>query len=687
MLPYAYILVWVIPLIDALLMPIASKIKYGREIFSSTAAILSFIFAFSMLFDIPPEPEFIDISWVPSLNLSLVIMIDGVSVFVANIVSFISALVVIYSKDYMAHEEGLTRYYFFINLFIGAMLGLVMAGNLLQMFIFWEVVGLCSYSLIGFWNKLDKNVHAGTKAFIVTRAGDVALLGAILIIYYYAGTFDINTLMHSTDWLVALASVGLLVIVPILAFIGAAGKSAQVPLQVWLPEAMAGPTTVSALIHAATMVNAGVFLIARFVPLFFEASALGYTQIETFFTVVALIGALTAFIAGTMGTVQTELKKVLAYSTVSQLGYMMLGLGVSGLLAVGVSSFYSSAEAVAEFYASIFHLGSHALFKALLFLGSGAVLHAVESGDMRDMGGLKDKMPLTWAVMVIGVLSLTGIPPFAGFFSKDRVLEGAYELSLHSTVGAIIYWLGVLAVAFTAFYSFRMIGLTFHGKPSEHVLKLEEEGHHVHDPPVFMKWPLIILAAGTIIFGFFGPSIEGILVGEHVPIIEYLTESFLNPLLVIGFTFIALGLVPGYVYYIAGKEIPEPLLKISYPFKYLFENRWFINAFYYKVFVYGLLAFSKSLFKYFEVAVLDNFNYALGKVAIITSRGARFFDEKIIDGIVNGIAYVSIAVAGQLRKIQTGDIQEYLYVLTAGIILLLAFVLYYIHTFVYPLLG
>ena len=687
MLPYAYILVWAIPLIDALLMPIASKIKNGREIFSSVASVLAFIFAFSMLLDIPAEPEFIYISWVPSLNLSLVIMLDGVSIFVANIVSFISSLVVIYSKDYMAHEEGLTRYYFFINLFIGAMLGLVMAGNLLQMFIFWEVVGLCSYSLIGFWNKLDKNVHAGTKAFIVTRAGDVAFLGAILIIYYYAGTFDLNVLMHSDNWIIALASVGLLTAVPILAFIGAAGKSAQVPLQVWLTEAMAGPTTVSALIHAATMVNAGVFLIARFVPLFFRASVLGYTQIETFFTIVALIGALTAFIAGTMGTVQKELKKVLAYSTVSQLGYMMLGLGVSGLLAIGVSSFYSSSEAVAEFYAAIFHLGSHALFKALLFLGSGAVLHAVESGDMRDMGGLKDKMPLTWAVMLIGVLSLSGIPPFAGFFSKDKILEGAYELSLHSTTGAIIYWLGVLAVAFTAFYSFRMIGLTFHGKPSEHVIKLEEEGHHVHDPPVFMKWPLIILATGTVIFGFFGPTVHSILLEEHISMFEYLAESFMNPLLIIGFTFIAIGLIPGYLYYIAGKEIPVPLLKIAAPFKYLFENRWFINAFFYKVFVYGLLSFSKNLFRYFEVAVLDNFNYALGKAAVYTSQGVRFFDEKVIDGIVNGIAWISLAASRQFKRIQTGDVQEYLVVLVAGAILLLMFVLYYVQAFAYPLMG
>ncbi len=687
MLPYAYILVWAIPLIDALLMPVASKIKYGREIFSSISAVLAFIFAFSMLFDVPTEPQFIYISWVPSLNLSLVVMIDGVSIFVANIVAFISAVVVIYSKDYMAHEEGLTRYYFFINLFIGAMLGLVMAGNLLQMFIFWEVVGLCSYALIGFWNKLDENVHAGTKAFIVTHAGDVALLAAILIIYYYARTFDLDVLMHTNNWIVALAGVGLLTTVPILAFIGAVGKSAQVPLQVWLPEAMAGPTTVSALIHAATMVNAGVFLVARFVPLFFRASALGYTQIDNFFTIVALIGALTAFIAGTMGTVQNELKKVLAYSTVSQLGYMMLGLGVSGLLAIGVSSFYSSYEATTEFYAAIFHLGSHALFKSLLFLGSGAVLHAVESGDMRDMGGLKSKMPLTWAVMVIGILSLSGIPPFSGFFSKDKILEGAYELSLHSMMGAVIYWLGVLAVAFTVFYSFRMIGLTFHGKPSEHVIKLEEEGHPIHDPPVFMKWPLIVLAAGTIVFGFLGPDIREILVGSYVPIMEFLSESFLNPLLLISGVFIIIGFIPGYLYYIGGKEIPIPLLKITAPFYYLFEHRWFINAFYYKVFVYGLLDFSKILFKYFEIAVLDNFNYALGKATVYTSHGVRLFDEKIIDGIVNGIASISIAASKQFRKIQTGDVQEYFVVLVVGAILLMLFVLYYLQAIIYSLLG
>ena len=583
MLPYAYILVWAIPLIDALLMPIASKIKYGREIFSSVAAILSFIFAFSMLFDIPPEPEFIYISWVPSLHLSLVIMIDGVSVFVANIVSFISALVVIYSKDYMAHEEGLTRYYFFINLFIGAMLGLVMAGNLLQMFIFWEVVGLCSYSLIGFWNKLDKNVHAGTKAFIVTRAGDVALLGAILIIYFYARTFDLNVLMHTTDWIVALASVGLLTVVPILAFIGAAGKSAQVPLQVWLPEAMAGPTTVSALIHAATMVKAGVYFVARVLPIFYLALAYEH-NVNVFFTAVAWIGAFTAFLAASQGMVARELKKILAYSTISQLGYMMLALGAAG---------YAAEMAYSAFMAGTFHLMAHAIFKALLFLCAGAILHETGTKFVHEMGGLKDSMPITYKTMLIGGLSLAGIPPFAGYFSKELIFSTLFEIELWP-----IFVIAAVSAIMTVFYTFRMIGLVFFGEKSDYLKKLEAAGKHIHEAPLVMTVPLMILALFSVISGFFAPVFEQFFetqlavlgfAGIHDVLVvfqEFLVHSFTAPTTLITVVIIVIGFVPAYMLYIkrtldAEKIVSSnPLLKGVYTFLY---NRWYINDIYYLV--------------------------------------------------------------------------------------------------------
>jgi len=404
MIPYAYWLSWIIPLFGSLLMPVLAKIN--RKLRDWTAFLLvsvSFFFAFSMLPDVYNGfSKDILVEWVPFFNISFGVLVDPLSVFMASLVSFIGTLVLLYSVGYMAEEEDLTRYYFFMLLFIGSMIGLVMADNFVQLYIFWEVVGLCSYVLIGFWYKKPEAVRAGMKAFIVTRAGDLCLLIGILVLYLNTGEFNFLALKNQIT--MGLVGASLITTTILLFFGGAVGKSAQVPLFVWLPDAMEGPTTVSALIHAATMVKAGVYLVARIFTLFSSTSE--------YLLVVAVVGAVTAFMAATMALATFDIKRVLAYSTISQLGYMFLALGLGGSKG---------------FFASQFHLMSHAFFKALLFLCAGAVIHNLGTRNMREMGGLRKHMPITFVTFLIGALSLSAIPPFNGFWSKDMILGTAYS--------------------------------------------------------------------------------------------------------------------------------------------------------------------------------------------------------------------------------------------------------------------
>jgi NADH-quinone oxidoreductase subunit L len=403
--------------------------------------------------------------------------LDTLSVVMMCVINIVSACVHVYSVGYMSHDEAKGRFMCYLSLFTFAMLMLVTSDNLLQLFFGWEGVGLASYLLIGFWNHKDSANQAAQKAFIVNRVGDFGLALGIMAIFVVFGSIEFSTIFGQASAesqtyfkfmgyeLHAMTLIGLLL------FTGAVGKSAQLGLHTWLPDAMEGPTPVSALIHAATMVTAGVFLVARFSPL--------YEHAPDALMVVTVVGATTAFVAATIGMTQFDIKRVIAYSTMSQLGYMFFALGVSA---------YSAA---------MFHLMTHAFFKALLFLGAGSVIHALsDEQDMRNMGGIWKKIPVTYALMVIGSLALAGIPPLAGFYSKDIVLEAAW--ADQTWFGYYAYWMGILAAFMTAFYSWRLLIMTFHGQPRAS----QEVMDHVHESPSVMLGPLLVLASGAIIAGF-----------------------------------------------------------------------------------------------------------------------------------------------------------------------------------------
>src|SRR6059036_2687461 len=509
-------LIWITPLAGALLTPVLARIhskvrNYAAVAFTLAAAILA------TYTDLTVANGDYQIDWMPSFRLAAGggplragVLVDPLSMFTINIVAWVSFLIMVYSLGYMKGDDGLTRYWFFMNLFIGNMLLLVLADNLLMMFFGWEGVGLCSYALIGHYYKDQHEYwvgtpgdealgipqayppsHAGMKAFVVTMIGDIALLIAIFLIYAYAGTFNYNELSSKLsgggNWAASLARLGLLVPTAILFFGGPIGKSAQFPLQEWLPDAMAGPTSVSALIHAATMVKAGVFLVGRMGPIFYIA-LLQFNLVTPFFGTIAWIGAFTAFLAATQATVAREIKKVLAYSTVSQIGYMMMALGIAGL----------SADFIAGYSAGLFQLMSHAIFKASLFLAAGWVIHATETRFMDQMGGLAKAMRLTSVSMLLAGLSLIGIPPFSGFWTKDSILSSTFESSQY-----ILYAIGLGTVLLTAFYTTRMLGITFAGKSSDHVNELAEEGKHVHEAGLIMLVPYLALAIASLGLGIF----------------------------------------------------------------------------------------------------------------------------------------------------------------------------------------
>jgi len=409
----------------------------------------------------------------------------------------------------------------------------------------------------------------------------------------------------------------LFVLIALLIFGGAVGKSAQFPLHVWLPDAMAGPTTVSCLIHSATMVKAGVYLVARVLPMFHHALWIdGYSEVTTFFTTVGWIGGFTAFLAATMALVAREIKKVLAYSTVSQIGYMMLGLGMGGL----------AIESTTGFLAANFHLLSHALFKALLFLSAGAILHATETKYLDEMGGLKEYMPITYKVMWVGALALAGFPGFSGFWSKDVIFLATFENGQYA-----LFAIAAITAAMTAFYTFRMMGMTFHYPKSEHILKLEREGHHVHDAPAVMWVPLAILAGLTLIVSVFGLfNFEGRLhdyFSGHVVTPFAIEFVHLNPtvaLISVGMVF--LGIIPSYFIYIKQKYSATEMIRNSGALASLHSfltNRWYINALYYKVFVYGVIRVCGGIYRWIDQAIIDRFNFGVLRGGMGLSQGVR----------------------------------------------------------------
>ena len=478
-------LVWIVPFVGAALIPaLAKKSTRISNISAVGFAIISALLAATLIPLATSGSEIhSQIPWISALNIKAGILADPLSIIMTNLVAWISSLIIIYSVGYMHGDRDLVRYWFFMLFFIGSMQLIVLSDNLLMVFFGWEGVGFASYALIGFWYADRKKdyvgreghivkgiamwaspTHAGIKAFLMTRAGDVMMLSGMFLIFMYAGTFGFKELLADQTWAHTMMEQNLLVPAAVLLFGGAIGKSAQFPLNEWLLEAMTGPTPVSALIHAATMVKAGVFLVARIGPLFFALAAF---DAAVFFEVVAWVGAITAFLLATQAIVNPEIKKVLAYSTGSQIGYMMMALGIAGL----------STQFVDGYTAGFFHLMSHAMFKASLFMAAGAILHVVGSRFMTDMGGLRKNMNKTFIFMLLSGLSLAGAPLItSGFWSKDAIFAALLESG--TSTGGALFFIAFIVAIMTAFYTFRMVGMVFFGTKSKHIQAIEQSSSH-----------------------------------------------------------------------------------------------------------------------------------------------------------------------------------------------------------------
>ncbi|MEZ0225133.1 MAG: NADH-quinone oxidoreductase subunit L, partial [Alphaproteobacteria bacterium] len=571
--------------------------------------------------------------WISSGNMhvSWALKFDQLTAVMAVVVNVVSCMVHIYSVGYMHHDEHKARFMSYLSLFTFAMLMLISAANFVQLFFGWEGVGLASYLLIGFWNHKESANAAAVKAFVMNRIGDFGLALGIFAVFMVFGTLDYDAVFAAAaskkDVMVTFMGYEFraLGLIALLLFIGAMGKSAQLGLHTWLPDAMEGPTPVSALIHAATMVTAGVFLVARMSPIYEYAPA-----VREFITVV---GALTALVAATIGVTQFDIKRVIAYSTMSQLGYMFFALGVSA---------YSAA---------IFHLFTHAFFKALLFLGAGSVIHAMsDEQDMRRMGGIWRLIPFTYGVMWIGSLALAGVPPFAGYFSKDMILEANY--AAHSSVGEFAYWCGIAAAFLTAFYSWRLIFMSFHNTPRAD----EKVMAHVHESPLVMTIPLAVLAVGAVGAGwlfthfvgegrheFWGASLfvlEGndtVEAAHHVPGMIKLMPTIVG----------AVGIALAFLFYMRERHLPAVMAGTFGRIHNLFYRKWYFDEIYNVIGVIPAFAIGRALWK--------------------------TGDGDIIDGLgPDGVAEAVQASSATARSMQTGYIYHYAFAMLIGIVLIVA---------------
>jgi NADH-quinone oxidoreductase subunit L len=542
-------------------------------------------------------------------------------------VTWVGFLIHLYSIGYMHHEEGYWRYFAYLNLFLSAMLILILGSSYLFMFVGWEGVGLCSYLLIGFYYQTDYAPAAGKKAFIVNRIGDFGFLVAMFLMFAYMGSVDFAKVQQ-----VAMGggiAAGIITAICLLLFLGATGKSAQIPLYVWLPDAMAGPTPVSALIHAATMVTAGVYMIAR--------SNVLYRLSPTAMMVVAIIGGLTALFAATIGLRQFDIKKVLAYSTVSQLGFMFIGVGVGA------------------FSAGVFHLVTHAFFKACLFLGSGSVIHAMSGEqDVRNMGGLKSKIPITFWTFLIATIAIAGFPPFAGFFSKDEILASAWSTPYFPGVGKLIYILGTLAAFCTSFYMYRLVYLTFYGK----FRGTHEQEHHLHESPATMTVPLVILAALSVFGGLLGlphvighnflgewlhpviPEIPGLHEIHIASSVEWLVMG-LSTLVALAGWFVAMRL-----YRDRGNASDVAFEQRSPGLAHAIEGKWYVDELYGAIVVRPLAGISRFFWKGIDA---------------------------VIDGIAAMLGYVVRGFGEIMRFFQTGNVRNYALMFFVGVLVFIVF--------------
>jgi len=636
MLPYS----WLIPcfplLSFALIIFFTIKKPRLSSLISIGAVALSFIFSFIVLVTVlgnPVTSEF-KINWLdlPGFKVEAGMLIDPLTSVMLMVVTIVSMLVQIYSVGYMAGDPRFARYFSFLSLFTFSMLGLVLSNSFFEIFIFWELVGLTSYLLIGFWFEKKTASDAGKKAFITTRTGDLAFLVGIFLLTTTVGTLNFQEAFHQVES--GAISSGLLTLSAILIFGGAVGKSAQFPLHVWLPDAMEGPTPVSALIHAATMVAAGVYLVARLMSI--------YALSVPASLVVAIIGAFTAFLAASIALVQNDIKRVLAYSTISQLGYMIMALGLGG------------------YTAGTFHLMTHASFKALLFLGAGSVIHSMHTNDIWEMGGLYLKMRTTAITFILGSLSLAGIFPLSGFWSKDEILLLAWNKSpIFALVG--------LAVAFmTAFYMFRLCFIAFYGKARD-----QHKFEHAHESPKVMTVPLVILAFLSIFAGWVGiPWLSkgySSFVYHHE--VHHLEPNFI---LMIVATLVALsGIYLAYVIYYKGTISAERLKNRFSSIHKLLYNKYYFDELYNAIIIRPLFKLADFLFKKFDLGVIDWLVNAAGNFTMFLSWFWELFDTYIVDGAVNGLGYVVRGTGAGIRRVQTGQLQNYAFIIFFGIVLII----------------
>ena len=582
-------------------------------------------------------------------------LLDPLSSVMILVVTLVGFIIHVYSVGYMGHEGGYYRFFGYMNLFVFFMLMLVLANNYVLMFVGWEGVGLCSYLLIGFYFHKKSAADAGKKAFVVNRIGDAGFILGMLLMFSVFGSvrfLDVNAALSSGRFAAETTGFGVLSAMALLLFLGATGKSAQFPLYVWLPDAMEGPTPVSALIHAATMVTAGVYMVARSHHLFRltpEASA-----------VVLAIGAFTAILSASIALVQNDIKRVLAYSTVSQLGYMFMACGVGA------------------YWVAIFHLYTHAFFKALLFLGSGSVIHALGGEqDMRRMGGLKDKIPITYWTMVVGALAISGIPGFAGFFSKDEILWQIYSSPQGSR---LIYAVALLTAGMTAFYMWRLIFMTFHGAPRMDAHTLA----HVHESPPVMTVPLVALAAGSVLAGWIGvPKLWSFLpdsfrlfehwlapavsAAAHVHVAEHTHEAATEWLLMAISVAVALaGIAVARHLYVTRPERAAALRQAAGPLYTVLANKWYVDEIYDFLFVNGLGKGGGSALARFDSRIVDGGVNGAGWITRLTSALSIWWDTWIVDGAVRLTAFLVKAASFPVRLLHTGSVQAYALVIVLG---------------------
>lgn len=614
---------WLIPLLPAISFVIIGMVTRSYGKLSAAIAVsmstISFLLAVGVTLavvagNITVDAPFVQkLSWfhIGSVNISMGVLIDPLTAMMLMVVTTVSLLVQIYSCGYMEGDPGYGRFFAFLSLFAGSMLGLVLAVNFLQMYFFWELVGLCSYLLIGFYYYKISAREAAKKAFMTTRVGDFGLLLGILLLQLTFGTLDFMELQQLVPIYVMHGGAGFLTIIALLLFVGPIGKSGQFPLHVWLPDAMEGPTPVSALIHAATMVVAGVYLVGRAFFLF--------SQLPAVMTVIAWLGGFTAIFAASIAITQRPIKRILAYSTISQLGYMMLALGVGSLTS------------------SFFHLMTHAFFKAMLFLSAGAVMHAMaEEADIFKMGGLRKKMPVTFAAMTIGVLAISGIPPFAGFFSKDEILAAAAQVS------PALYILATITAFMTAFYMARLLFVAFMGQPAN-----QEAYDHAHEVGWFMRVPLIVLSVLSVVSGIWA-HMAGF--GDWV--------RFGGPA------------HEGMNLMIAGTSTLLAVIALALAWKVYVAKSWDVDALAEKWGVLYQLSFHKFYIDEIYAALIKFFVDGIAKVLY-------WIDVHIVDGIVNALGGLVRAVSEMLSPAENGQVQSYAGVYLFGVIVLLAYGVYY----------